>query len=320
MQKNFLALIILLLVFSGCTEETKKMKEYEIKLESHEFSYETGKMSLQVYSGEEIQKARFELTNQEKESQCIEYANLKKGLNEISIKCAKINSNLLFLEITPSDGIKKEFEIIVPARKSIKLEKDSVLNFGLTIKDLVIQKNFNFDSLVFVTDENNEFIQGITQTTEKEGELKFFYRFLINKETMFFYFSEIKNTCKEVCRIPIENPSVSKNEVLFIIPFYFFILQDEKFNLEEFLKEKHYEEFVENKNEKLEMNITEETTFNGFKALKTEVLFENEKPVIYFIQKDSPHLVLYGESDLFRIQFKKTEKTNVLPECICSGD
>ncbi len=300
-KKIYISALILLVLFFGCVEDKiKNQKEYEIELKSHDFDFENEKISFEVYSESELQKTRFEVLDEEKKIECLEYLNLSKGKNNISFDCPVAGQNL-FLEITPSDGKIREFELELEARK-ISL-KDG---FKYYFEYYDPESNNTFDLNIFIIDENKDFFKGISYFLKEN--IVYFDLFLLDKNSFEFYTGGVKENCKEAYNSVLQKEKDQKGEYELIFPFVLYYMQKEgEFNLSSFVVEKQY--FLKTPSIESEIKITKKEILNSIETYKAEYKISKEMAAEFYFQDKAPYIIIYYETpDGSSIRFKKEVK------------
>jgi len=299
MNKKIIAVLVLLIFFLGCAEkETKEMKDYKIELNAYEFDFEKQKIQLEVYSEKELEKTRFEILGEEKNLKCIDYFYLKKGKNDINFNCPQIEKKV-FLEITPSDGTTKEFEIEISGTKKISFKEGFRYNF------VYKTPGWNVDYDVFVLDENKEYTKAVVYSSVSDKPVRFSL-ILIDKSSDEIYSSGAKNSCFEAYQSTLEK-RVEEQESLLLIAFTFLYYQnDEEFNLEEFLREKSF--VTQDLNTLIELKIVEKTTYNWVEVYKIQQLVNGEIKETFYMQAEKPHILIFFADYPSTFEFKKETK------------
>lgn len=293
MNKIFIGVILLAMLFSGCAEEkAERLKDYKIELNSYSVDFESG-IKLEVFSEKGLEKTRFEIVDERKKIKCFDYFDLKKGKNDVFIDCVNFDKKLL-LEITPSDGKTKEFEIKVKPKERITLRKGFKYYFAYESVDYKV----NMDYEVFVLDENQEFFKVMINTLENKRSK--FNLLLIDKNSFEVYSSMPKDTCFEAYKSALKK-RFEAQEIDLVFPFVFFYYQNNRdFRLNEFFAEKSYF----NEKLKLEVKLGEKALIKGIEAYEAKHILNNKQIGTYYIQSESPYILIYYKSDNIVFEFK----------------
>ena len=301
-MKKIIALIIILILFLGCTEKTiKEPKEYSIKL--IDATAEENKINLEIQSKEELSKTRIEILNENQKLACFEYFELSKGNNKISIYCSGIEQKKINIKITPSDGKTIEFEKEI---KAVKLVLEKGFNYLFKLKVFETGQEVNYD--LFVLDENKEFYKiMINLSTE---DLNYYNFMLIDKNSLKIHSSGTKNDCNQAIQAEPED-SFNPNEFDFVMPVIMLYYQNlEGFNLKEFIEKK---EFTYTKEKQITFKLKEKKLFNLIEVFKGIHSVEKAKDSPeFYLQADYPHMLLYYESlnHYFKYLGKQKEEFN----------
>ncbi|MFH1694934.1 MAG: hypothetical protein ABH850_00715 [Candidatus Micrarchaeota archaeon] len=312
MNKKMLVLILLVaFFFSACIEEkTKEIKEYEIELNSYEFDFENGKLNFEVSLKEEALKTSIKVIDKEGALKCLGYFDLNKGKNNASVQCPFIDKINLFLEVTPSDGKTKRFEITVKPGKKITLKK----GFKYIYENEFFISEKKEDLNIYITDENSEFFKGIAHTKTQEEEV--FDVFLVDKNSFEIYSSGVKKKCSLAFQNILQKEELPAEELNLLLPFWLFYLQRNKdFELNEFLNKKSYTK------KEAEIRLMQEIIFNGIQAYEIYGIAGEEIPTLVYVQLESPNIVIYFESYGTVLEFKKETKEEFdMEKYACNGE
>jgi outer membrane lipopolysaccharide assembly protein LptE/RlpB len=299
MYKKFfvVALILIIAVLSGCIKEkTEKMESIEIKLNSFSVDFENDRINFEIYSEKELQKTRLEIVDETKEIKCLDYVDLKKGKNNVSVYCKKTKKKL-FLEVTPSKAATKEFKIEVTPKEKIILRKGFSYKFNLKSADY----NSNIDYEIFVVDENQEFLKIVAKTIANEQD--YFNLLLIDKNSFEVYSSGPKNNCSDAYKSKLEK-RFNDVEFDFLLPFVFFYYQNNKeFQLKDFLAKKYY--VLERDGSTTEFKLEEKLIFKGREAYEIKYVLNKQPFGVFYIQSHAPHILIYSKSKIFEFEFQE---------------
>ncbi len=292
MKKKALFLLVVFLLAFGCIQKKpeNKLNDYELELNSYSFDFEKKIVELNIVSQKELKKARIEVFN-EKELKCVNYFDLRKGLNEISFPCIITGMNFL-LKIMPSDGKTKEFEIKINPLKKIEFKKGQEYYF-LYEK---IDSNFSVDYNFFVLDKNENFIEGVIAVSFPKERI--FGKILIKNSKV------IKLNYSESCKNALEKGLKEKNffdltERDIVLPLFFLYYEGGQFNFDEFIETKEF--MVPNKEIKFEFD--KKIFFEGREAYKINLLVEKKLREIYYVQAENPHILLSFNEKLGNLNF-----------------
>ena len=313
MKKKLVLLIIILILFLGCTEKSiNKPKQYEIKVIDANID-EENKINLEIQSKEELSKTRIEILNENQKLACFEYFELSKGNNKISIYCSGIEQKKINIKITPSDGKTIEFEKEI---KAVKLVLEKGFNYLFKLKVFETGQEVNYD--LFVLDENKEFYKiMINLSTE---DLNYYNFMLIDKNSLKIQSSGTKTSCKQAIQAELKD-KFDPNEFDFMLSVIFLSYQNiEGFNLKEFIEKK---EFTYTKEKQVTFKLKEKKLFNLIEVFNGVYLIKGikEKPE-FNLQAEYPFILLYytsSEGSFKYIEKQKEEFNKENNGCLNAG-
>lgn len=299
-MKKIIALIIMLILFLGCTNEKtiKEPKEYDIKLIDAK-TEDTNKILIELESKEKLSKTRIEILNADNSLACFDYLELIKGNSKTSIYCPELKQKKINIIITPSDGKILEFEKEIKTEK-LSLEKGFNYLFELKVFETGQEIKYN----LFVLDENIDSFKAMLNFST-EG-MNYYNLMEINKNSLKVYSSGTQTSCYKAFNSELKK-EFNSGEFDLIMPVVFLYYQNlEGFNLNEFIEKK---EFTYTQGKQVTFKLKEKRLFKLIEVIKGihSVQGETEMPE-FFLQADYPYLLLYYESPNHYFKYLKKQK------------